>query len=515
MARAPSAAPAANANQTIGASSGVMCANMRATVARGAAHSSGSFTATGRVRRRGASLRPVESPARSDGSRGLGDLHRVLGPFAGAAICVGVAVGAGILRSPAQIAAALPSEPWIFAVWLLGAVVASLDVLILAEMAASVPRVGGLVAYVRLSFGPFAAFLCGWSMLLVTWPGSLAAVAVVAGELLHGGVAAIGGDSSSIAGRGIASVLIAACGAVNLFGLRTGARLEIVLFVLKVGLLGGLFAAAMLAAPAAAPTRVAVVDGAAAMPATWPLLLAAVGGAMTNVIFSYDGYADAVYVAGETRDPGRALPRALFTSLLTITALYLLVNASFVRVLGVQGLAHAEFAALDVVRIAFGSAGVVVLTAAAFLVLLGAVNAYFLTGPRIARLLAEEGLAMPVLGRLGADGSAVAATILQTLLAIAFALTNSYDRLLSVTVPIMVTTTSLVALGLLVQRRRAPGRERPFRVPAAPVVVGLQVLLGGAMLTGFVQHDPWAVAIDAVALLAGAGVYHFTRRRMD
>lgn len=457
-------------------------------------------------------MRRVESPARSDSSHGLGELHRVLGPFAGAAICVGVAVGAGILRSPAEIAAALPSEPWIFAVWLLGAVVASLDVLILAEMAASVPRVGGLVAYVRLSFGPFAAFLCGWSMLLVTWPGSLAAVAVVAGELLHGGVAAIGGDGSSIAGRGIAAALIAACGVVNLFGLRVGARFEVALFVLKVALLGGLFAAAMVAAPAAVPTRVGAVEGAAVMPATWLALLAAIGGAMTNVVFSYDGYADAVYVAGETKDPGRALPRALFTSLLTITALYLLVNASFVRVLGVQGLAHAEFAALDLVQAAFGGAGVVVLTAAAFVVLLGAVNAYFLTGPRIARLLAEEGLAMPVLGRVGGDGSAVAATVLQTLLAIAFALTNSYDRLLSVTVPIMVTTTSLVAIGLLVQRRRAPGRARPFRVPVAPVVVGLQVLIGVAMLAGFVQHDPWAVAIDAGALLAGAGVYRFARR---
>lgn len=440
---------------------------------------------------------------------GLGELRRILGPATGAAIGVGVAVGAGILRSPAEIATALPSGPWILGAWLLGALVASLDVLILAEMASSVPRTGGLVAYLRLSFGPLAAFLCGWSMLLVTWPGSLAVVAVVAGEVLHGGIGSLGGDTTWEE-RSIAAGLIAAAGAANLFGLRVGARVEIALFVAKVALLAGLFVAAMFAAPSAGVPPAA---GTVVFPATTLALLAAVGGAMQNVIFSYDGYADAVYVAGETKDPGRALPRALFTSLVTITGLYLLLNAAFVHVLGAQGLAQSKFAALDVVRAAFGDAGAAALTVVAFVVLLGAVNAYFLTGPRIARLLAEEGLAMPGLGRVAANGSPVAATILQTAVAIAFALTNTFDDLLAIMVPIMSATTALVAIGLLVQRRRAPDRPRPFRVPAAPLVVALQVLLGAGMLASFVQYDQRAVAIDAGVLAFGAAVYTWTKRR--
>ena len=84
----------------------------------------------------------------------LGELRRILGPATGVAVCCGMAVGAGILRTPGGIAQALPSGAWTFGVWLLGALVATLDVLILAEMGAMLPRVGGLVAYVRLSFGP-------------------------------------------------------------------------------------------------------------------------------------------------------------------------------------------------------------------------------------------------------------------------------------------------------------------------------------------------------------------------
>ncbi|MGE3173551.1 MAG: APC family permease [Planctomycetota bacterium] len=445
------------------------------------------------------------------GERGLGELRRILGPLAGAAVCVGMAVGAGILRTPGAIAGELPNVGWIFGVWVLGAVVATLDALILAEMASSVPRVGGLVAYLHLSFGRRVAFLIGWSMLLVTWPASLAAVAVVTGELVAGGADTLGsGAPTSPFGLSVAVAVIAALAAMNLIGLRFGARVEIGLVLAKVLLLGGVCGAAALAAGGAVSDAPAAT---ASFPATTGALLAAVGGAMVQVIFTYDGYADAVYMAGETRDPGRALPRALFASLLTITGLYLLANASFVWVLGVDGLAQSKFPALDVAGAAFGEAGGVVLTVVAVVIMLGALNAYFLTGPRIARVLAEEGLALPFLGRVPESGAPVGATLWIAALAIVFATTNSFGQLLDVTVPIISVTVSLVAIGLLVQRRRAPERPRPFRTPAAGVVVGLQVALGLFLLLSYSYSNPHAVAIDAGAFAVGLVVYEVVRRR--
>lgn len=442
---------------------------------------------------------------------GLGELRRILGPLTGAAICVGMAIGAGILRTPGQIAAELPSAWWIFGVWTLGAVIASLDALILAEMASSVPRVGGLVAYVHLSFGRRVAFLIGWSMLLVTWPAALASVAVVTGDLVGGGVETLaGGGDASPTSTAVTIAVIVIFAAANVIGLRFGAGFEVGLFFAKVVLLGGVCIAAMLAAPALENVAVAAPK---TMPATFGTLVAAIGAAMTSVIFSYDGYADAVYVAGETKDPGRALPRALFTALAVITGIYLLANATFVHVLGVQGLATSKFPALDVVQRAFGDGGGVLLQVIAIVVLLGSVNAYFLSGPRIARILAEEGLAMPVLGRVGASGSSIASILLIAALAMGFALTNKLQQLFDITVPIMAATTALVAAGLLVQRHRAPDRPRPFRVPAAPLVVGLQVLIGMALLASFLASNAYAIAIDVGALAVGAVAYEVVKRR--
>jgi APA family basic amino acid/polyamine antiporter len=264
----------------------------------------------------------------------------------------------------------------------------------------------------------------------------------------------------------------------------------------------------------ARPERIAVDPASVPTMPTEPLLLfAAIGAAMKNVLFSYDGYADAVYMAGETENPGKALPRALFVSLLTITGLYVAANATFLAVLGTDGLATSKFAALDVAERAFGNAGSIALAIVAMVILLGAANSYFLTGPRIARVLAEDGLAPDAVGRMTERGAPPAAILLVLAMALAYLATGSFDHLLSITIPIISATVALVAIGLLVQRRRAPDRVRPFRVPFAPLVVALQVALGVFLVSGYVADNPEAVAIDVAALLLGLCAFPFMRRR--
>ncbi len=153
------------------------------------------------------------------------------------------------------------------------------------------------------------------------------------------------------------------------------------------------------------------------------------------------------------------------------------------------------------------------LTVVACIVLGSAISGYFLTGPRIARLMAEEGLAARWFGEVGAAGAPRFGTLWIAAVAIAFTLTNSFDELLVYTVPFMSATTALVAIGVLVQRVRAPQRPRPFRVRCVWVVVALQVVLGLALLVGFVRANPQAVAIDAGAAVVGLCLFPFVRAR--
>lgn len=448
----------------------------------------------------------------------FGELRKILGLATGIAVCVGSAVGSGILRTPGEVAALLPDAGWIITVWCVGAAVAALDILILAEWAASVPRVGGLVAYLRTAFGRPVAFVFGWLILLITWPGSIASVAVAIGELVAEGPGSlIENVNPTPAARAIAAAVILGTGFINIIGLHVGARFEIALTALKVTLLAGLLAAAAWAVHDFAPAAAATAESLPQAPSGWNALAKAFGGAMISVIFTYDGYADAVYLSGETKNPERSVPRALFISLLVITLLYLFANLAFLAAFGAAGMAKSKFVALELVNLAFGPGGARWLSVAATIVMLGAVNSYLLTGPRIARLLAEERLALPAFGRVSGRGVPVAATLWLVGVSLILTFTNSYSELVDFVVPIVSLTTICIAIGLFTERLRNPQRPRPFRVPMILLVVGAQVALGLLLLINGIQYltekHPWLLLADAIALVSGFLLYYFFVRK--
>ncbi|HEX7121011.1 MAG TPA: amino acid permease, partial [Gemmatimonadaceae bacterium] len=105
-------------------------------------------------------------------------MRRELGLASAALMVVGGIIGSGIFFTPAEVASALPTGPWILGVWVLGGVVALAGALTYAELGAMLPTAGGAYVYIRHAFGDLAAFLCGWMILLSISTGALAAVAM-------------------------------------------------------------------------------------------------------------------------------------------------------------------------------------------------------------------------------------------------------------------------------------------------------------------------------------------------
>ena len=127
-----------------------------------------------------------------------GKLLQVLGVAFGLAVLVGNTIGMGILRTPGEIAAQVPSVPWFMGVWVAGALYALLGALTVSELVAMRPRSGGLYPLVRHGLGPYPGFVVGWSDWLST-SGSIAAVAIVLGEYAGPLVPALAGREKAIA----------------------------------------------------------------------------------------------------------------------------------------------------------------------------------------------------------------------------------------------------------------------------------------------------------------------------
>ena len=93
-------------------------------------------------------------------------------------LVMGGIVGSGIFINPYVVAQQVHTPFLILGVWAFGGVVALAGALVYAELAARRPEVGGQYAYLRDAFHPAVAFVYGWTLLLVTQTGGMAAVAV-------------------------------------------------------------------------------------------------------------------------------------------------------------------------------------------------------------------------------------------------------------------------------------------------------------------------------------------------
>ena len=118
-------------------------------------------------------------------------LLRVLGVAFGVAILVGNTISVGILRTPGDIAAALPSTPWFLGVWIAGGLYAMLGALTLAELAVMIPQSGGNYVFARRALGEYPGFVIGWTDWLSS-SAATAASAIAFGEVVARSFPAIG-----------------------------------------------------------------------------------------------------------------------------------------------------------------------------------------------------------------------------------------------------------------------------------------------------------------------------------
>ncbi len=414
-------------------------------------------------------------------------LTRQLGIKDGLAVTVGIVIGVGILRTPGLIAGYLPG-PWlILGVWVLGGVVAALSTLVLAEMAAALPRAGGKYVYAREAWGPTMGFVAGWSELLVTRGFSGAAKAVVIAEYL---VLLL--DRGSV--RLLAAAVVLGFAALHLGGLKVGTRFQNVTTAIKILVILAVAAAGLAGGGTASFSG---VEAAVAGPTLLGFALA-----YQSVSFAYYGWEDAAKMSEEIRDPERVLPRVLVGGALVVALLYLLMNVSFLAALTPAQMAGSALVAQDATAAVFGdSAGTVVLVAS-LLILISSANVNFLGLPRVAFGLARDRLAPRAFTRVSRRGTPAPALYFITAVILALALSGSIEFLIRFMMMVAISVDTMVLLGYFRLRRRHPELARPFRVPLHPWLPALTVLLYVLILAILVGTQP-ELAVGGGLMLAG------------
>jgi APA family basic amino acid/polyamine antiporter len=428
-------------------------------------------------------------------------LPRYLGLYDVALIVVGSVIGSGIFRTPSVVAQRLPAPGLVPAAWFAGGLVALCGAFVLGELGARLPKSGGPYAYLREAFHPIVGFAYGWTGLLASFSGGLAAAAVL-----------FSGYFLSLTGLRIwpsivAVAVLALLAVVNALGVRAGNRLQGALTVFKIFALLTIVAAGIFAHPGAtsAPGR---QD---ALPA-WG---AALGLAMIPIFFSYNGAMVANFMAGETKDAARTLPLGLILGMACVTLLYVLVNASCIRVLGLNGLAHTPVPVSSVLLAWTGSLGSRIASLVVAIVTLGFISNRMLTVPRLYQAMARDGLFFRHVAQSNPRTHApVVAIAVQGAVAVLVALWGNYDQILNYVVATFYAFNGLLALAVFVLRARdrTAVPSAAFRVPGHPVSTAVYLVASWGVAIAACISDPRDGLVGFAIVLSAVPVYFLWTR---
>lgn len=415
-------------------------------------------------------------------------LVRALGFTDAVSLIMGIMIGSGIFLMAGSIAAQLDSLPAVVAVWAFGGVLSLSGAMALSELGAALPDAGGLYVYLTRAFGPGVGFVYGWSVMALIHAGGLATLA-----------AAIGVYATPILGlapaqaRVLQLACIAAFVAVNCLGVVVGKWVQNALTAAK---LAGL--AAMTALLYAGGSAARLLEHAArpAAGVTWTSL----GLALVAVLWAYDGWHFVSFAAGEVRDPGRTVPRALIAGTAITCAIYLAVNVAYYAVLAPAELRGADRVAALAVERCLGPGAALALSLLIAISILGAMNGIVLGAARVIMAMAADGLFFRSFARVSPRfRTPVVATVAQGAFAAAFTLVGTFQQLFTSYIFTAWVFYGLAVAGVIVLRVREPGLPRPYRCPWYPATpVFFLVATAGIVASTF--------AADFARALAGVGL---------
>lgn len=432
-------------------------------------------------------------------SAGHGQLLRVLGLGFTIAVGLGAVIGGGILRTPATVMDAVPVVAVALALWVVVGLHSLLEANSVAEVMTTVPRSGGLFVPARAAFGAPGGLLVGWTDWLA-WVAAAGALAILGAEFLAMIVPELDDHVAAVG----ACVLLAIT-ALNWLGVREGSQVQIVGSAAKALFLMGIVLLIFLTP--AAPPRAPDLSGTATA-----MSLAGVVVAYQTIYGAYSGWTSSSYFAEEDRDPGRNIPRGMFTAILLVIALYLAVTLALNHALSIEQLRQSKLPVADALVAAVGPIGVKVIAGGAVLIVVTCLNAQIMGAPRILYGLASARLFPRVALTVNRGGTPSAALAVTAVAALALTLTGEFESVFLIMaalgmMPILVAQAALFKL-----RRTAGNLRRPYRAKLYPWLPALVLALDVTLLIAFLLSD-WMSGLFIVGAVAIALPIGFLMRR--
>jgi APA family basic amino acid/polyamine antiporter len=421
-------------------------------------------------------------------------------------IAIGSCIGSGIFMTPSQIAVHLPSPLLILLVWGIGGIVTLTGALTFAELGGMFPEAGGVYVYLKEAYGDIFGFLYGWAYLLVICTGAIAALSITFAKYLGFLVPLNEKETLAVA---VSAIIVATI--INILRVKAGEIFSNVFTGLK---LIGISAVILIGffMGSSGVMHIKPVSTVSTVPSG--NFAVVFGLALIGVLWSYGGWQHASFVAGETKNARRTVPRAMIIGSLVVAVVYLLTNLAYLFLLPVHKIAGAESLAAEAVSTVIPFGGILIACIIAISVF-GTVGIYTLSAPRIYYAMAHDGLFFKKLARIHPRfRTPVNAIVTQSSWAIILLLFwGTFEDLITYVVFIDWIFFGLTAFSIYVFRYTRKDAARPYKTLGYPVTPIIFITITGFFVMNTLIEKPKHAWVGLIFILIGVLFFNSFKRR--
>jgi APA family basic amino acid/polyamine antiporter len=461
-----------------------------------------------------------------------GHLVRSLGLLSVFFLVISSVIGSGVYKKVAPMAEALQSPMLVLLAWLLAGILTLFGTLSNAEVASMLADSGGEFVYYKKIYNRFFAFLYGWSNFTAIRSASIASIAYVFSQSFNSLIPlpTLSSDWSSVTVFGFLApfdnfgvklltiALVIGLSYINYIGLKLGENFSrYILYIV----LSSLFLIVVLGFTLGQGNWSNIqTNSASYVPHDWTdsIFIKSMFAALLSAFWGYEGWSTIGYLGGEIKNAQRNLPLALVLGMMTIMAIYLAVNFTYLYVMPLDLLVNNQhsqntIAAVVVVKHILGTGGGLVISLLILITTLGCTNTTILAAPRLYYAMAKEGLFFKSAGDLNPiHNTPSKAFIYQGVVVSLLVISGSFDQLTDMLIFASFIFYGATTLGVFILRKKMPDAPRPYKTWGYPIVPALFILFCVALIVITFAAKPREALMGLGLMLLGVPFYFYWRK---
>ena len=421
------------------------------------------------------------------------------------AVVIANMIGTGVFTSLGFQLLDIQSGFAILLLWALGGLIAVCGSMTYAELGSALPRSGGEYNFLTEIYHPSAGFISGWISATIGFSAPTALAAITFSTYLLTIFPEINNDWLR---KIIACSLVIILAFIHSSNRKSSGGLQMIFTVMKVGVIILFCFGAILFAKNIQPVSFSPSNNDISI-----IFSGSFAVSLIYVSYAYTGWNAATYLSSEIERPQKYLPLILISGTTIVTVLYILLNFVFLSVAPIEDMQGKIEIGFIAAQSAFGGSVANFTGLVLSLLLISTVSAMTLAGPRVLQVIGEDFKVLNILSRKRKDGIPSTAIYIQSLIAIIFILSSSFESILVFAGFTLALNSFVTVIAVFVLRSKRPNLPRPYKTFGYPFTPLIYLALTGWTLYFVIINRPIEVLFSLGIILSGLIFYYISNRK--